>query len=218
MADPLRKALGQPLTWLAASSTAALILVALFVIKMVSLHASAQAAPAPSSAFIADIVMPPKSSPAPDFSLRDQAGQPISVTSLRGKVLAITFLDSHCKQLCPLEGDQLAQVQRSVGKGVALSLLVVSVAPATDTPASEQAFAAEHHWRGDWHWVSGSAEQLAPLWKAYSIAVQPTPDDILHSAVLYLVDRSGYMRAGFAAGLEPGRVAQDVRILAAHSS
>jgi protein SCO1 len=214
----LRKALGHPLTWLAASSTAALIMVALFVIKMASLHASAQAAPAPSSGFVADIVIAPRSSPAPDFSLRDQAGRPITVTSLRGKVVAITFLDSHCKQLCPLEGDQLGQVQRSVGKGVALSLLVVSVAPATDTPASEQAFAAEHHWSGDWHWVSGGQDQLAAVWKAYSIAVQPTPDDILHSAVLYLVDRGGYMRAGFASGLDPGRVTQDVRILAAQSS
>ena len=132
--------------------------------------------------------------------------------------MAITFLDSHCRQQCPLEADQLAQVQRLLGKNVPLSLLVVSVAPETDTVASEQAFAAAHGWNGDWHWVSGSADQLAPVWKAYSIAVQPSPEDILHSSILYLVDKGGYMRAGFAAGLEPSRVAQDVRILAAQRS
>ena len=211
----VRKGLGNPLTWLAASSTAAVVMVALFVIKLVSLHASAQAPGVSSNDFLADFVIPPKTNVAPDFRLRDQAGQPISVADLRGKVLAITFLDSHCKQLCPLEADQLAQVQRSLGGRAPTSLLVVSVAPLTDTPESEKAFAAEHQWTGDWHWVSGTADQLAAVWKAYGIAVQPSPDDILHSAILYLVDKQGYQRAGFAAaGLEPGRVAQDIRILA----
>jgi len=213
----VRKGLGNPLTWLAASSTAAVVMVALFVIKLLSPHASAQAPSGLSGGFLADIVIPPKTNAAPDFSLSDQAGQSVSLSDLHGKVLAITFLDSHCKQLCPLEADQLAQVQRSLGARAPMSLLVVSVAPATDTPASEKAFAAEHHWTGDWHWVSGSPEQLAAVWKAYSIAVQPSPDDILHSEILYLVDKQGYTRAGFAAGLEPNRVAQDIRILASQA-
>ena len=189
-------------------------MVALFILKLASMHASAQAAAPATGGFLADIVIPPKTNPAPDFQLRDQNGQLVSVTGLRGKVLAITFLDSHCRQQCPLEAEQLAQVQRSLEQGVSLSLLVVSVAPSSDTSSSEQAFAAEHHWSGDWHWVSGSTDQLAPVWKAYSIAVKPSPDDILHSSILYLVDKQGYMRAGFAAGLDPARVAQDMRLLA----
>jgi protein SCO1/2 len=189
-------------------------MVALFIVKALSLHASAQSPASAADGFRADIVIPPKSMVAPDFALTDQSDRPITVSGLRGRVLAITFLDSHCRQLCPLEADQLAQVQRSLGAKTSMSLLVVSVAPATDTPDSEKAFAAEHHWTGDWRWVSGTPEQLAAVWKAYSIAVQPSPDDILHSAILYLVDKQGYTRAGFAAGLEPNRVAQDIRILA----
>ncbi|GAC1479964.1 MAG: hypothetical protein PVSMB9_04170 [Candidatus Dormibacteria bacterium] len=188
-------------------------MVALLILKLASTHASAQAAAPGTGGLLADIVIPPRTSPAPDFDLRDQAGKPVSIAGLRGKVLAITFLDSHCKQLCPLEADQLAQVQRLAGESVPVSLLVVSVAPATDTPTSEQAFAVEHNWIGDWHWASGTADQLAQVWKAYSIAVQPSPDDILHSAILYLVDKHGYERAGFAAGLDPARVAQDIRFL-----
>ena len=214
----MRKGLANPLTWLAASSTVAVIMVALLVVKLLSLHAVAQSSLPSTGGFLADIVIPPKSRPAPDFSLQDQGGALTSVNALRGRVVAITFLDSHCRQQCPLEADQLAHVERLLGKKVPLSLLVVSVAPATDTAASEQAFAMAHGWNGDWHWVSGSADQLAAVWKAYSIAVQPSPDDILHSSILYLVDKGGYMRAGFAAGLEPARVAQDVRILAAQSS
>lgn len=206
--------LGKPLTWLSLSLLAAIVLVALLVARVGSprLAATAGATPAPSG-LRADIVIPPNSIPASDFTLADQDGKPVSVSALRGRVLAITFLDSHCKQLCPLAGDQLGQAQRALGSGAKLSLLVVSVAPATDTPDSERAFATTHHWSGEWHWMSGTPDQLAAVWKAYSIAVEGTPDNVLHSAVLYLVDKSGFQRAGWAGPIEPDLLAHDVRVL-----
>ncbi|HEV3097373.1 MAG TPA: SCO family protein [Candidatus Dormibacteraeota bacterium] len=206
--------LSKPLTWWSLSVIAAVVLVALVAVRVISprLAATRTVNPIPSG-LAADIVIPPKSMAAPDFTLQDQNGKSVSVSGLRGRVLAITFLDSHCKQLCPLEGDQLGQVQRSLGAGANLSLLVISVAPASDTPSSERAFAASHHWRGDWHWLVGTPDQLAAIWKDYSIAVQNAPDNVLHSSVLYLVDKSGYERAGWAAGLEPDLVTHDVRLL-----
>jgi len=206
--------LSKPLTWWSFSLVAAAVLVALITLKVMSPRLAGTAGVTPSpSGLVADIVIPPKSMAAPDFTLLDQDGKPVSVSALRGRVVAITFLDSHCKQLCPLEGDQLGQVQRSLGAGAHLSVLVVSVAPATDTPSSERAFAATHRWSGDWHWLIGTPDQLAAVWKAYSIAVQNTTDNILHSSVLYLVDRDGFERAGWAAGLEPNLVTHDVRLL-----
>jgi protein SCO1/2 len=199
---------------MALSLGAAVLLLGLLAVRWLAPPTASPVSPA-ATGFVADIVIPPNTSPAPDFTLRDQNNQPVSITSVRGRVVALTFLDSHCKQLCPLEADQLAQVQGSLGKSVPLSVLVVSVAPATDTPASERAFAAEHHWTGDWHWLTGTQAQLAAVWKAYSIAVQISPEDIIHSSVLYLIDRGGYERAGFAAGLVPDLVARDVRYLAA---
>jgi protein SCO1 len=206
--------LSKPITWWSLSLVAAVVLLALVAVRVLSprLPGTAGASPSPSG-LAADIVIPPKAMAAPDFTLADQDGKPVSVSALRGRVLAITFLDSHCKQLCPLEGDQLGQVQRSLGARANLSLLVVSVAPATDTPASERAFAASHRWSGDWHWLVGTPDQLASVWKAYSIAVQNAPDSVLHSSVLYLVDRDGFERAGWAAGLEPDLVTHDVRLL-----
>jgi protein SCO1/2 len=206
--------LSKPLTWWSLSVIAAVVLVALTAVRVISprLAGTGNVSPTPSG-LAADIVIPPKSMAAPDFTLQDQNGKPVSVSGLRGRVLAITFLDSHCKQLCPLEGDQLGQVQRSLGASANLSLLVVSVAPATDTPSSERDFAAAHRWSGDWHWVVGPQDQLAAVWKAYSIAVQNAPDNVLHSSVLYLVDKEGFERAGWAAGIEPDLVAHDVRVL-----
>jgi protein SCO1 len=206
--------LGKPLTWLALSLLTAALLLALLAVRLASPQLAATGGPTPTPAGLqADIVIPPKSMPAPDFTLHDQDGKPVSVVALRGRVLAITFLDSHCKQLCPLEGDQLGQAQRALGPAATLSLLVVSVAPATDTPDSERAFAATHHWTGDWHWLMGTPDQLAQVWKAYSIAVQGTPDNVLHSTVLFLVDKDGFQRAGWASAIEPNLLAHDVRVL-----
>src|ERR1700682_1631605 len=205
--------LGKPLTWLSLSALAAVLFVVLLVAKL-SPQLSATAGPTPApSGLRADIVMPPKSMPAPDFTLSDQDGKPVSVSALRGRVLAITFLDSHCKQLCPLTGDQVGQAQKALGSSAKLSLLVVSVAPATDTPDSERAFAKTHQWSGDWHWLQGTPDQLAAVWKAYSIAVEDTPDNVLHSTVLYLVDKNGFQRAGWAGPIEPDLLAHDVRLL-----
>ena len=206
--------LGKPLTWLSLSALAAVLLLVLLLARVVSpqLAATAGATPVPSG-LRADIVIPARSIVSPDFTLRDQDGQPVSVSALRGRVLAITFLDSHCKQLCPLEGDQLGQAQRALGSSAKVSLLVVSVAPATDTPDSERAFAKTHQWSGDWHWLTGTPDQLAQVWKDYSIAVAGTTDNVLHSTVLYLVDREGFQRAGWAGPIEPALLAHDVRLL-----
>ncbi|HET9849078.1 MAG TPA: SCO family protein [Candidatus Dormibacteraeota bacterium] len=206
--------LSKPLTWLGLSAAAAVVMFGLAAwVLSTPRVAPPTGASANGSGLAADIVIPAKSMAAPDFTLTDQNGKPLTLSSLRGRVLAITFLDSHCKQLCPLEGDQLAQTQRALGSKSGWSLLVVSVAPATDSPDSERVFASAHHWTGDWHWLNGSADQLATIWKAYSIAVQDSADNVLHTTVLYLVDRDGYERAGWAAGIQSDRLAHDVRLL-----
>ena len=206
--------LGRPLIWLSLSALATLLLLALLVVRVASPRLAATAGPTPvPSGLRADIVIPPKSIVASDFTLLDQDGKLVSVSALRGRVLAITFLDSHCTQLCPLAGDQLGQAQKALGPTAKLTLLVVSVAPATDTAESERAFAATHHWSGDWHWLLGTPDQLAAVWKAYGIAVQGTSDNVLHSTVVYLVDKNGFQRAGWAGAIEPDLLAHDVRFL-----
>jgi cytochrome oxidase Cu insertion factor (SCO1/SenC/PrrC family) len=206
-----------PVVRLLAPLLAMLALAALVLTHLLSPHAAPRIVTAQLT-LAADIVVPANSMPAPELALRDQRSQPVAVSALRGRVVALTFLDSHCKQLCPIEADQLAQVQQTLGKSSPLSLVVVSVAPDTDTPDSARSFAATHGWAGDWHWLLGTEAQLAPVWHAYSIDVKPTTADILHSAVLYLIDKNGYVRAGFVSGLKPDVVARDVRLLAAGGS
>jgi len=192
-----------------------LALVGFVAVRLIAAHS---AAPAPAAMFSADIVIPAGSMAAPDFSGRDQDNQVVSMSGLRGRVVALTFMFSHCQSLCPIEAEQLARVQKTLGAATPVSLVVVSVDPANDTPGSVRAFAATHGWTGDWHWVLGTPAQLAPIWKAYSVGVQPASGDILHTLVLFLIDKNGYQRGGFASGLTPSTVSTDIRLLAAERS
>jgi cytochrome oxidase Cu insertion factor (SCO1/SenC/PrrC family) len=151
---------------------------------------------------------------APKVVLRDENGTMVSLHSLRGHVVLLTFLDSRCKRECPVEGRTLAAVQRQVA-GTSAELVVISVNPWADTAASVRTFAARSRWRGDWHWLLGRRTSLAPVWRAYNIVVKRTPDDILHATALYLIDPRGYLRAGYLFPFAADVVAGDVRRLAA---
>jgi cytochrome oxidase Cu insertion factor (SCO1/SenC/PrrC family) len=124
------------------------------------------------------------------------------------------FFDSHCHQECPLAGRTLSAAERSLPLDQRPVLVVVSVNP-LDTPASTRA--AVRAWGltlAPWHWLRGSHAQLAAVWKAYHIFVQPQKGDISHTEALYLIDRHGDERSGYLFPYVPARVAHDMQALA----
>jgi protein SCO1/2 len=155
--------------------------------------------------------------PAPVIdTLRDQTGQLFSLASLRGRTAAMVFFDSHCTAECPLAGRALAAAERMLPRAQRPVLVVVSVNP-LDTPASARAAARRWGLAGvaPWHWLMGSHAQLAPVWSAYHIYVQPERGDINHTEALYVIDRRGDERSGYLYPYIPGLVAHDLRTLAA---
>jgi protein SCO1 len=150
---------------------------------------------------------------APGLALRDQSGATISLKSLRGRVILLTFLDSKCVRECPIEGHVLSDVFRRMKRTGAVAL-VVSVDPWADTPGSARTFAARAGWSGSWRWLLGDRAALAPVWRAYKIAVKRTPGDVLHSAALYVIDPSGDLRAGYLFPFSADSVTHDVQRLA----
>ena len=176
------------------------------------LHRSQGSAAQPSP-LRAQITWAAGAKPAPGLALRDQRGAIISLRSLRGRVVLLTFLDSRCTRECPIEGHVLRDVLRGI-KGTGAVTVVVSVDPWADTPASARTFAARAGWSGNWQWLLGDKAALAPVWRAYNIAVKRTPGDILHSTALYLIDPGGDLRAGYLFPFSGTAVAQDVRRLA----
>ncbi len=157
------------------------------------------------------------SRPAPPIStLRDQSGRRFSLSSLRGRTVALVFFDSNCTQACPLAGRALAAAERSLPAAQRPVLVAVSINP-LDTPASTRRAVGE--WGlaqiGAWHWLRGSHAQLAPVWKAYHIFVAPpVGGDISHTEALYLIDRAGNERSAYLYPYAPRFVTFDLRTLA----
>jgi protein SCO1/2 len=153
---------------------------------------------------------------APPFRLRDQNGVFVSLAELRGRSVLVTFLDSRCVDQCPIAGRQLGTVLREMAPADRPTLVVVSVNPPGDTPASIRRAMAEWRlvgpWR--WHWLRGTRRELARVWTAYGIAVEPTTNDVTHGLALYLVDRRGFQRTGYLFPFLPNFVALDLEKLA----
>jgi cytochrome oxidase Cu insertion factor (SCO1/SenC/PrrC family) len=161
---------------------------------------------------VGDIVINPAVQ-APDFTLRDQTGATVSLAKIRGKVSAITFLDTQCLNLCPLQASLLGIVQSDLERAQPFTVVVISVRPEADTPAAIAAFASSHGLRAPFYWLSGSRPQLAAVWDSYGISVVPATGDLAHSSVIYLIDRRGYERVAFADVPQSSWVERDVRLL-----
>jgi protein SCO1 len=155
--------------------------------------------------------------PAPNFALRDQHGARVSLRSLRGRTVLLTFLDSQCHSSCPIVGRQLGSVLRRLPAAARPALVVVSVDPKGDTHAGIAHALAKWGLAGGWtvHWVNASHRvQLERVWKQYGVVVQPTTHDIMHSLALYLIDRHGDERTAYLFPFLPAFVQHDLARLA----
>jgi cytochrome oxidase Cu insertion factor (SCO1/SenC/PrrC family) len=154
---------------------------------------------------------------APNVSLRDQTGRKVTLASLRGSPVVLTFLDSQCKSSCPIEGRQLGSVLRRLPAMERPTLVIVSVNHTGDTPAGIRRALAEWHLDGPWtvHWLNASTRaQLATVWRSYGVRVIPKSNDVVHSLALYLIDRRGYERTAYLFPFLQGFVQRDLGRLA----
>lgn len=153
--------------------------------------------------------------PAPDFRLTDQSGKLVSLSQFKGEPVVLTFLYSHCPDVCPLTAEKLHTVMLSLGGNAQhVAVLAVSVDPKGDTPASVVNFSKVHHMLNYWHYLIGSESQLSPVWSAYSMyASAATANTVNHSTALYVIDKQGKERAFLSDSFAPSQLTTDLNIL-----
>ncbi len=151
---------------------------------------------------------------APDFRLRNQDGETVSMRSLRGSPVVVTFLYTTCEDTCPIQAQTVRGALDQLGHD--LPALAVAVDPPRDTPQRAKAFLSEQHALGRIDFVLGSREELEPLWDGFFIKPQSVTEE--HLARITLVDAKGYQRVGFPGSeATPERLAHDLRLLEAES-
>lgn len=136
---------------------------------------------------------------APDFTLTDGVtGKSLTLSSMRGRTIALAFLFTRCPDVCPLTAGQLRAAQRSLGDDAAkVELVAVSVDPEGDTPAAVREFSDLHDLRDRWHYLIGPRAQLEAVWARYGIGAFASSGAraVEHNDAIYLIDARGRERA-----------------------
>lgn len=163
---------------------------------------------------------------APDFALRDQAGRPISMSSLRGRPVIVAFIDPVCRNLCPLEAKVLNDTVAGLPAASRPTIVAVSVNPWNQTAADLRLDRERWHLVPQWRWALGNLRQLSKVWDSYAIGVQVqtktlagvTVHQVDHTEAAYVIDPAGYERSLFIYPYRSEDVVSAVRRLTAGRS
>lgn len=180
--------------------------------------APVSAAPAGGAELRSGAFDPPR--PAPDFTLPTTRGGEFRLSRHLGKVVALTFGYTSCPDVCPTVLAELSQLRVRLGAAAKrVQVVYVSVDPDRDTAARLRAYTEQFD--KTFLGLTGAADQLAPVWKAYGVAVvrrdlpgsKPPTYLIHHSASVFLIDPTGRLRVMAPFGTPLDDVLHDVRAL-----
>jgi cytochrome oxidase Cu insertion factor (SCO1/SenC/PrrC family) len=144
--------------------------------------------------------LPMKGDPAPDFNLVDQFGHPVTLTSLRGHEVVMAFIDSRCTTLCPLTANIMYTARTQLGANAAsqVTLVAINANPTVTSVAAVQSWSINHGMLHQWLFLTGTAQQLQPVYHLYGVYVQvDSSGNDLHDAAMYVIDAQGHERLFF---------------------
>ena len=157
----------------------------------------------------------PSGTAAADFALVDQHGDVVRLSQQRGKITMLTFLYTHCVDVCPLIAEELNAVLRNLGpQRNDARVLAVSVDPRFDTPQAIAHFIVQHRLLPQFHYLRGTRSQLQRVWQSYNVLVIPkNPDLMAHTASITLIDEHGEPRMVYPATASATMILRDARRL-----
>jgi protein SCO1/2 len=143
----------------------------------------------------------PELGPAPDFSLVSQDGNPVTLTSLRGKVVAVTFVYTYCSDVCPLLSHELVEVQDALRAdfGRKIAFVAITLDPQQDTPEMLRLYAQAHGASpAGWNFLTGPVGPVREVARRYGVAAGKNANGAIdHNLVTSIVDASGVLRVQY---------------------
>ena len=202
------------------------------VVLAVSLTACGSSAPHPSSSRTSTahtaaarpstgaLEGPVLANPAPEPPLvaHDYLGHAVNLRSYRGQAVLVTFIYTHCPDVCPLIVSNLHNALTMLGSGASkVQIVAVSTDPKGDTRTAIADFLARREMTGRLAYLVGSRARLTPIWRDWGVSVShpTTRDEVAHSAVVYGITASGKVTTAYASNFSPAQIAHDVPLLAA---
>jgi cytochrome oxidase Cu insertion factor (SCO1/SenC/PrrC family) len=189
------------------ASVGALGVVLLGAAPMAAAQANPNATPILAQALAGSAA--PMNFPAKAFQLTDQRGRRVSLASLHGKVVLLTFLDPVCTSDCPLIAQELRAAGQLLGAAARhVELVAIAANPVFYQVSYTRAFTRQEGLSQvpNWLFLTGSPAQLRQVWKDYGIAAEIAPAGgmVGHTEVAYVIDRAGHIREEFEDDPGPG--------------
>jgi cytochrome oxidase Cu insertion factor (SCO1/SenC/PrrC family) len=142
---------------------------------------------------------------APGFQLTSQSGRPVTLTSLRGKVVVLTFLDPVCPD-CAVIAEEMRAADSLLG-----AQQVEFVAIAASTMHSGAVFIRAFDRQANltevpnWLFLTGTVAQLQRVWDRYEEVVPHLMAGMMaRSVVTFVIDPYGRIRHAVKNGSGPG--------------
>ena len=137
---------------------------------------------------------------APDFTLTDQFGHPVTLSSLRGHEVVLAFIDARCKTLCPLTAQIMYDARVQLGSSAAsrVDLVAVNANPTATSVPEVQSWSINHGMLHQWSFLTGTAQQLQSVYHVYNVYVQVSSNDLVeHDPIMFIIDTQGHERLYF---------------------
>lgn len=164
------------------------------------------------------LVTPAKAEPA--LALRNYKGEAVNLTQYRGKAVFVTFLYTHCPDVCPLITANMRVAQNLMSPALLKQsqVIAVSVDPRGDNPQTVGSFLARHGMTGRMKYLLGSAHELAQVWRGWGVGSEQDaeqPQFVNHTGIIYGVSASGKVTTVYQSSFAPKEIVHDVPLLAA---
>ncbi len=137
---------------------------------------------------------------APDFTLTDQFGHSVTLSSLRGHEVVLAFIDARCKTLCPLTAQIMYDAKVALGASAAsqIELVAVNANPTATSVTEVQAWSISHGMLHQWVFLTGTAQQLWSVYHLYNVYIQVGSDgEVEHDPKTFIIDAQGHERLYF---------------------
>ncbi len=157
--------------------------------------------------------------PAPEIELTQDNGSSFRLGELRGNVVLLFFGFTSCPDVCPTTLSELRKVNEELGKDAGqVRVVFVTVDPERDTPEKVQKYVSIFN--PAFVGLSGSMEELEPVWRDYGVyrevdEVTSSASGYLvtHTARVYLIDQDGNLRLSYSYGTPTEDIVHDLKIL-----
>jgi len=192
------------------------LLTALVAAGCGSTGSSASPASSVASRYAGGEVAAPRT--APSLALTNYDGTPVELAQFRGRAVLVTFVYTHCPNVCSTIVANLGAAQRLLGAQASrVQIIAVTTDPVGDTPAAVQSFLAARGLTGKMMYLLGTPAAVKIAWLAWQIAAAPDTQDpalVDHTAAVFGVSASGKVVTIYPADVRPSDIVHDVPLLA----